>query len=152
MKEPYTASVNGSTKREVSNAWAGFVYWHWMYDTNYANGHSQRPIDNCYEYGPDNGFLYKFFGAFTSTKGDYSHDSWYCNSKGITNYIIPERTSWDECQGATRWFRFDYYKSSYTDHQMIYKYKKVENGESSTSVSASDSISNVQRWVKYRER
>ena len=152
MKGPYTASDNGSTKREVSNAWAGYVYWHWMYDTSYANGHSQRPIDNCYEYGPDNGYLYKFFGAFTSTKGDYSYDSWYCNSKGIRNYIVPEKTSWDECQGATRWFRFDYYKSSYTDYQKIYKYIKVENLESFTPVSPSDTITNVQRWVRYRER
>ena len=153
MKGPYTVSDNGSTKREVSKpVWAGYVYWHWMYDTNYANGHSQRPIDNCYEYGPDNGYLYKFFGAFTSTKGDYSYDSWYCNSKGIINYIVPEKTSWDECQGATRWFRFDYYKSSYTDSQKWYKHKKVENLESDTPVSPSDTITNVQRWVKYRER
>ncbi len=152
MKKPYDAYDKGSTKRVVSNKWAGYVYWHWMYDTDHANGHSERAIDNCKGTGQKYDFYYKYFGAFTSTKGGYKSDTDYCQGKGILNYIIPEKTSWNECQGATRWFRFDYNLSTYTDYQKIYKYKKVENLESSTLVSPSDSISNVQRWVKYRER
>ncbi len=121
QKSPASAYDNGSTKREVSNSWAGYVYWHWMYDTNYANGTSTRAIFNKKGTG-NNGYGYKYFGAFTSTKGDYSSSTTYCNSLGITNYIVPERTSWNDCQGATRWFRFDYYTSYYTDYTKKYEY------------------------------
>ena len=151
-KSAYSAYDNGSTKRTVSNTWAGYVYWHWMYDCGSANGTQYRAILDYKGTGPDNGYYYKYFGAFTSTNGSYSSDKYYCNSRSITNYIVPERTAYSACQGSTRWFRFDYYLSTYTDYQMIYQYQKVENLESTTSVSASSTISNVQHWVRYRDR
>lgn len=151
-KSALTAYENATSKREVSNSWAGYVYWHWMYDTNKANGVSGRAIYNKKGTGPDNGYAYKYFGAFTSTKGDYSSSKTYCNSLNITNYIIPERTAYADCQGSTRWFRFDYYTSYYTDYYKMFQYQKVENLESSTQVSASGTISNVQEWVQYRAK
>ena len=108
-KSAYNSYDNGSTKRTVNNAWAGYVYWHWMYDCGGGNGIANRAILDYKGTGPDNGFYYKYFGAFTSTTGNYSNDKYYCNSRNITNYIIPGRTAYSECQGATRWFRFDYY-------------------------------------------
>ena len=153
MRLPYSAYDNGSTKREVSNAWAGYIYWHWMYNCNSAKGTSTRAIYHKYGYGPDNGFLYKYFGAFTSTNGNYSSDKFYCNSQSITNYIIPERTAYADCQGSTRWFRFTYYTSTYTDYQKIYQFKKVTTGlESTTQVTASSTISDVKAYVQYREK
>lgn len=149
---PYSAYENSTNKREVSTSWAGYIYWHWMYDTDYANGSPYRAIYHKKGTGPDNGFYYKFFGAFTSTKGDYENDTYYCNSQGIRNYIIPERTGWDYCQGATRWFRFNYNKCSYTDYKKVFVYQKTENLESYTEVFASSTISNVKHWVRYREK
>ncbi len=153
-KSAYSAYDNGSNKRDVSNSWTGYVYWHWMYDCGGANGTAKRAIYYKYGYGPDNSYLYKYFGAFTSTNGNYSNDTYYCNSQGMRNYIIPERTAYSECQGATRWFRFDYYTSWYTDYQKIYQFQKVENLESSSEVYAGTNgnvtISNVQHWVRYR--
>lgn len=110
-KSAYNSYDNGSTKRTVNNAWAGYVYWHWMYDCGGGNGIANRAILDYKGTGPDNGFYYKYFGAFTSTTGNYSNDKYYCNSRNITNYIIPGRTAYSECQGATRWFRFDYYRN-----------------------------------------
>ena len=121
---PLSGWDNGTTKRDVSNSWAGYVYWHWMYDTNYSNGTSQRAILDYQGTGPDTKFYYKFFGAFTSTNGNYSGDRYYCNSRSIYNYIVPERTAWNDCQGATRWFRYDYYRSYYIDYQKVYKFKR----------------------------
>ena len=146
-KSAFAASETQTAKRTVSNSWAGYVYWHWMYDTNYANGTSGRAIYNKKGTGA-NGYGYKFFGAFVSTKGDYSSDTGYCNNLGIRNYIVPERTSWDQCQGSTRWFRFDYYTSSYVDYYKMFQYKKVEHLES-TSEPSGTGVSNVQEWVKY---
>ena len=148
----YSAYENATSKRVVSNGWSGYVYWHWMYDVNGANGTSTRAIYNKKGTGPDNGYGYKNFGAFTSANGNYSSSKTYCNSLNITNYIIPERTAYADCQGATRWFRFDYYTSSYTDYYKMFQYRKVEDLESTSEVTASSTISNVQKWVQYREK
>ena len=150
-KEPFSAYENATNKRVVSNNWAGFVYWHWMYNCGGGAGTSQRPILNKYGTGVD-GYLYQYFGAFTSTNGNYTSSTYYCNNLGITNYVIPERTAYADCQGSTRWFRFDYYVSDYTDYYKMFQYQKVENKESTTEVSASSTISNVQKWVQYRAK
>lgn len=157
MKAPYAASETATTKRTVNNSWAGYVYWHWMYDCGGGNGTSGRAIYNKKGYGPDNGFYYKYFGAFTSTKGSYSSDLYYCNSQNIRNYIVPERTSYASCQGALRWFRFDYYTSTYTDYYKLSHFEKVEELESSEKVTETTTeitdgkivINNVQEMVKY---
>ena len=151
-KSPYSAYENATSKRTVSNNWAGYVYWHWMYDTNYANGVDVRAIWNQSGTCPVNGYGYYYFGAFTSSNGNYRSDNYYCNNLNITNYIVPERTAWNDCQGATRWFRFDYYTSYYTDYYKMFQYQKIEDKESDTEVFESDSISNVQEWVQYRAR
>lgn len=150
-KSALSGYENATNKREVSNSWTGYVYWHWMYDTNYANGTAKRAIFNKKGTGA-NGYGYKFFGAFTSSTGNYQNDTSYCNSLGIRNYIIPERTAWADCQGATRWFRFDYYTSYYTDYYKMFQYQKTENKESNTEVFATNTISNVQHWVQYRPK
>ena len=124
-----------------------------MYDCGGSNGTSNRAINDKKEYGNDNGYYYSFFDAFTSSDGNYESSTGYCNSKGIRNYVIPERTAYSDCHGATRWFRFDYYVCSYADYVRMYQYIKIEDGIESTSpVSASDTISNVQEWVLYREK
>lgn len=119
-----------------------------------ANGTSQRAIYYKYGYGPDNNFLYKYFYTFTSTKGNYSSDKYYCNSQSMTNYIVnDQKTSNAECGGTTGWFRFDYYTSSYVDYEKVYQYQKVPTGiESSTQVTAGGEISNVQHYVRYRAK
>ena len=139
-------------KREVTSSWTGYVYWHWMYNTDNAKGTDRRAIYHKSGKGPDNGLDYNIFGAFTSSNGNYSGSTSYCNSQSIYNYIIPERTAYADCQGATRWFRFDYYTSYYTDFYKMFQYRKVEDKESTTEVYASDTISNVQHWVRYRAK
>lgn len=150
--QPYSGYENANSKRIVSTAWAGYCYWHWMYDTNYANGTSERAIYYKYGYGPDNGYLYKYFGAFTSTNGNYKSDMYYCNSQRMTNYIVPERTSFNECQSATRWFRFDYYICSYQDQVKYYKFSKVEQKESESDPTGQANVSNVNELVQYRAK
>ena len=123
-----------------------------MYDTASANGTSQRTIYYKYGYGPDNGYLYQYFGAFTSTNGNYNSDIYYCNSQRMTNYIVPERTSFSECQGATRWFRFDYYICSYQDQVKYYKFSKVEQKEAKSDPTGQENVSNVNELVQYRAK
>ncbi len=146
---PYTASETTTTKREVSNSWTGYVYWHWMYDCGGANA-GDRAIYNQYGYGSTNGYLYKYFGAFTSAT-NYPSTNGYCNNLGLS-YYGTGRTSYADSQGSKYWFRFDYYTSSYTDYYKMFKYQKQEQKESSTEVTPSSTISNVQYYVQYRDK
>ena len=51
------------------------------------------------------------------------------------------------------WFRNTVYKQTYTDYQKLFTYQKVTTGlESSTQVTESDTISNVQTYVRYRPK
>lgn len=149
-KSAYSSYENTTNKRVVSNNWAGYVYWHWMYDCGSASA-GNRAIYNQYGYGPANNYLYKYFGAFTSSSS-YTATTGYCNNLGATVYKDTGRTSYADSQGSYYWFRFDYYTSSYVDYYKMFQYKKVETKESSTVVSASSTISNVQKWVQYRAK
>lgn len=128
---PLTAYNDGKKKREVSNTWAGYVYWHWMYDCGASNGHAQRAIYNrgahypSYIIAPANGYGYKYFGAFMdATNYPYGGTGYTCNL-GWANYIVAHKTAWEDCQGATRWFQFDYYRSTYTDYVWTYRYTRT---------------------------
>lgn len=152
MKSAYSSSSSTTTKREVSNAWAGYVYWHWMYDCNGATAYD-RAIYDRKGTGPTNGYAYKYFGAFTSSTS-YTAGTGYCNNLGATVYYNTGRTSYADSQGSKYWFRFNYYKSTYTDYYKMFQYQKVESKESTTKVTAGTSgnstISDVQEWVRYR--
>lgn len=151
LKSAYAASETETTKREVSSSWAGYVYWHWMYDCNKANAYS-RAIYNQYGYGPTNGYLYKYFGAFTSSTS-YDSTTGYCNNLGVKVYYNTGRTSYADSQGSKFWFRFNYYTTTYTDYVKIFTYEKITTGkESTTEVKESDSISNVQVYIQYRKK
>ena len=156
-QSPYSEYEKVNIKREVSNSWEGYVYWHWMYDVSYANS-TTRAISNRSgwwdEYGNrGSGFNYKFFYAFTSKVNCSYLDNYYCCSQNLPSYYCHNILATTTNVGTPRFFRFEYYKSTYTDYQKIYKYRKVTTGiESTTKVTAGGEISNVQEWVQYREK
>lgn len=153
---PYDSWETTTSKRTVSNSWAGYVFWHWMYDCGGAGG-GYRAIYDRYGYGPTNNYLYKYFGAFTSTNGyTYYGTGSYCNNLNMAVYWDTPYSSNADCQGTWFWFRFDYYTSSYTDYYKMFKYQKVEDLESNSEVTAGTTgnitISNVNRWVMWRPK
>lgn len=148
---PVSSYTNETTRRDVSTWWSGYIYWHWMYDTGRANGIENRAIWNQSGYCNVNGYNYKYFGAFDSST-DYPYGGvYYTNNLGKANYIVSDRTSWDACQGAKRWFRFDYYTCAYTEYYKVFKYYQDVDRESSSYPSESD-IRDIYRWVKYRAK
>jgi len=157
-KAPLTGYEDATSKRTVvSNNWAGYVYWGWMYSgTGYANT-TKRMTSPYYgrwdaygNKGKGENFIY--FSAFTSTVDCPYLDKLYCCSQNLAGYnchnILPTKTNVTN----PRHFRFNYYTSNYVDYYKLFTYQKVENLESATEVSASDTISNVQGWVRYREK
>lgn len=156
-KGPYEGYENATQKRTVSNKWAGYVYWHWMYSVNYANN-TQRAISDRYgsfdQYGKTPGFMYKYFSAFTSSVDAPYLDNYYCCSRNQPSYncvnIMPDKSSMGT--GTPRYFRFDYNESSYTDYKKIFFYSKTTKDKESTSeVTEGNGISNVRVYVRYKK-
>ena len=143
--QPYSAYETETSKREVSTSWAGYIYWHWMYDCGGAKAYD-RLINHGYT------GKWHYFGAFTSTKGYEKTQASACTNRDCTTYYVSDRKSHADTQGSYYWLRFDYYNCNYTDYYKLFEYKKVEEKESLTQVNASDTISNVQKWVQYREK
>ena len=158
MKSPYANVESETNKREVTNTWAGYVYWHWMYDCGGGNASSDYWRNIYYKSGTRGSYYYKYFGAFTSTK-NYSKSPGGTYSTPDANagrqwYEVPtsDRYKYADTQGSMHWYRFDYYTSTYTDYYKMFQYQKVEELESETEITESDSISNVVQWVLYREK
>lgn len=76
------------------------------------------------------------YGPYNSSMFSHSGDS-YWFSGGSTWHPAVTHTEW-----------------RYADRSKVYTYyfEKYDNLESNTEVTASDSISNIQKWVKYIEK
>jgi len=155
-KAPYSAYDDGSTKREVTNTWVGYIYWHWMYNCYYAN-RTDRTIANARGTYPNTYGYYYFYAIASTVDCRYlSHDySWQSQASYNCHDIIPQADKNNGVLGlgTPRFYRFDYYTSSYVDYEKVYQYQKVTTDiESWTQVSAGGEISNVQHYVRYREK
>jgi|GEM_PF-392492 uncharacterized repeat protein (TIGR02543 family) len=155
-RSAYSSYENNTNKRVVNTNWAGWIYWHWMYNVGWANV-TNRAISHRYGYwnssgGTSGGFLYQYFTAIASATDCPYLDNMYCCSQNLPSYnaisIISDTTN----VGTPRMFRFNYYNCSYTDYEKVFVYQKVENLESSTPVTPSSTITNVQHWVRYRDK
>lgn len=152
-----TAYDDGSSKRVINTTWKGYIYWHWAYD-NYVKTACDRVVGHKYgkyKVKTVDGtctFDYTLFKAFTSNT---VYKTTVANgSNGETVYRIQDTmTSYAQSGGSYWWYRLDYYTTSYTDYIKMYTHQRVTNNlESSTAVTASSTISNVKKYVKYRPK
>ena len=149
---PYEAFTNTDTKREVSNTHTGYIYYKWDYNAAYAN-RTDRAISSKKLNSGTGGYAFIYFYAHESTIDHPYLDTYYCNSQGVKCYDCRSEFNTKATAGASpRFCRFNYYTCTYTDYQMIYQYQKVTNETSSTEVSNGGEISNVQKYVRYREK
>lgn len=161
-----SSSMSGWTKYDTKRTgWGGTqgpVYsnpsngsrnvWSEQYETGRTNyykySHKYNVINNKKTWGNNDTMksgtwhsvtlTYKLSPGYKNTLqwyGNYECPS--CHAKGMW---LPDG-EWTDVQYGTRWY---YQEPVYT-----YYYKKTEAKESSTEVKASDSISNVQKYVKY---
>ena len=137
-----TANETDTTKRAVSSASIHtYVYWHWSYALSGTHSEGNRKISD--------------------TKGHYISGLGYCNIweafESTTNKTKDSSAGCYKFTGHSTysywWFRNTVYKQTYTDYQKLFTYQKVTKGlESSSAVAASDTISDVQVWVRYRAK
>ncbi len=160
-KSAYSAYDNGSTKRDVSNAHAGWVYWHWAYNAKYASVTNRTISSRKGSFNADGssgGYAYQYFYAMASPVDCPYLDKYYCCSRNERSYncasIINSFASSNDKTSSTsglnnnRFFRFEYFTSSYTDYQKIYQYYRDLNYQD-TEPSGSN-ISNKVKYVMYR--
>lgn len=155
-KSPYSAHENTTNKREVSNNWAGYVYYHWAYNAPFANNNA-RAVSSKYLASGTGGFCFGYFWAFQDATSYPYLDSNYCNNQNLPSYNCWTALSGYNGQNVKglctpRFFRFDYYTSTYTDYYKMFQYYKIDAKESSSAVTPGSLISNVQHWVQYREK
>lgn len=152
-KAPFTASETSTTKREVSNSWTGYVYWHWMYSSSTYSNNMERPIYNKKGIGPATKYNYTTMQAVLSSIDHPQASSGYVEGTGLTSYDVRSEFNTFAVIGHTpRCFRFDYYTSTYTDYQKVFQYMKVTNEESTTQITSGGEISNVVEMVRYRTK
>lgn len=143
-------------KREVNNRFAGYCYWHFMYDVSYYETTGRAISDRYGMYDTHGrqgkGFGYWYFSAFLSSVDAPYLDNLYCCSRNQLSYdcrnIMPDKSSLGT--GTPRYFRFNYYESVYTDYEKVFRYTRSTREESYTEVWPNDSITNVLAYVKYR--
>ena len=162
---PYKASESSSSKRTVTTKKVGYVYWHWMYNVSYANT-TERRISATKD--SSGSLAYIYFYAFAHTTDAPYLDTYYQNNDtGLKCYNChnilsssAKKNAADGGAGNLRHFRFEYYSSTYTDYAAVYRWTKTTttttSETSTTEVTAGTSngvtISNVQKWVKYRAK
>jgi hypothetical protein len=135
-QQPFTESANESNRRTVVNSTAGYIYWHWS---------RSSPTGTAWNRLIEDRWTSEFskFMAFADSNS-YSHTDRNGNTDSSVYYS-------DRGVGTVSWwwFRIDLKKSTYTDEAKCYNYEKVEHKESNTEVTQTDSIKNVQEWVRY---
>ena len=152
----YSAYETFEAKRTVTNQKVGYVYWHWMYNAAYSEANT-RPISPTPYSGS---WAFQYFYAFAhTTDAPFLDTSYQPQNTGLKCYncssILPQSAKINAADGGAgtpRHFRFEYYSSTYTDYQKMFRWEKITQEESTTQVVAGGEISDVQEWVKYRAK
>lgn len=158
-----SSSMSGWTKYDTKRTgWGGTqgpVYsnpsngsrnvWSEQYETSrthhYVYYHYANSAFTSFSYAQSNTYRnyreYDVTSALTYHKDYSGHAGYRYYHNGTNYYIVWLSREYDDVSYGTRWY---YQEPVYT-----YYYKKTEAKESSTEVKASDSISNVKKYVKY---
>lgn len=158
-----SSSMSGWTKYDTKRTgWGGTqgpVYsnpsngarnvWSEQYETSrthhYVYYHYANSAFTSFSYAQSNTYRnyreYDVTSALTYHKDYSGHAGYRYYHNGTNYYIVWLSREYDDVSYGTRWY---YQEPIYT-----YYYKKTEAKESSTEVKASDSISNVKKYVKY---
>ena len=153
---PYTASGddNSYTKTEVVNTHGGWVYWHWaMTAAYYAN--VNRSISYWEGVKDSSGYVNNCFYAIKSTVDCPYLSNGYCCNQNKPSYdctnIIPSDADKSTGSGlyTPRFFRTEYFVSSYTTSEKVFKYYRTWTYRELSSEPQSTSEIIVSNKVKY---
>ena len=131
---------NSTNKRSVSgSSVATYVYYHWSYALSGNHSEGNRLVGS-YNGEYINGCGYAtIWECFESTTNSTAYADSCFKFTGHSTYSY-----W--------WYKVPVYSQTYTDYQKVYSYKKVTSCTSTTEVSNGGEISNVKKYVQYREK
>ena len=137
---PISTYNNDGEKLEISNTKIiSYIYWHWSYpigggkDGDWNRTISSKKTD-----------YYNQFEAFESTTNSTQ------TVDGGASFIFKGQNAWSQ-----NWWKNPVYQQTWIKSIMHYHFEKVEEKESAIYPQISDSsetISNIQRYVRYREK
>ena len=141
QKSAYTSYETSTAKRVASTKANGYIFYHYAFPDSYSDGNNL--IGDYYgEWGPAHTTQATIWESFYSTSaGTASSYRDAANTRIV--YKFPGHSN-----HSYWWFRLDVRQCTYTDYVKTYKFYKWEPKESSTAVTASANITNVQHWVK----
>ena len=130
------------------NAYTSYKYWiyrtpdGWGYGTQNWSGTSGHGACTVYD---EININYEL-PVYNSSQGIYGPYNSSMFSHSGDSYWFSGGSTWHPAVTHTEW--------RYADRSKVYTYyfEKYDNLESNTEVTASDSISNIQKWVKYIEK
>ena len=145
--------TNETNKREVSTSSAGYVYYKWDYNAQYAN-RTDRTISHIKRQSGQDGYAFIYFHANTSSINHPYLDNYYCNSANLPSYNCSSEFNTTALAGPTpRFFRFSYSTCTYRDYYMLFNYYKWSDLSdwSDTAVSATSDREVETRTLKIDE-
>ena len=136
--DPSNGARNVWSEQYVSSYTHHWCYYHRHIGKGQIGTDSTAP--NSYRHVIDLTYALQQYTGYKSPTYGYPYGYVYCGDVGSDHLWLYDR-EYDSPNYSTRWY---YQEPVYT-----YYYTKTEAKESSTEVKASDSISNVQKYVKY---
>ena len=133
-----TASED-TVRRDISTSRLTYIYYHWSYSTGYLSGGSYNVYVN-----PTRGICAE------------GYDCQYFAALELADDLSPSGNVYkywrdDPADGSWWWYRFPVYRQTYTEYKKLFTYEKktVTEKESTSEVTASDTVSDIVHWVKY---
>lgn len=136
--DPSNGARNVWSEQYVSSYTHHWCYYHRHIGKGKIGTDSTAP--NSYRHEIDLTYALQQYTGYKSPTYGYPYGYVSCGDVGSDHLWLYDR-EYDSPNYSTRWY--------YQDPVYTYYYKKTEAKESSTEVKASDSISNVKKYVKY---
>lgn len=136
--DPSNGARNVWSEQYVSSYTHHWCYYHRHIGKGKIGTDSTAP--NSYRHEIDLTYALQQYTGYKSPTYGYPYGYVSCGDVGSDHLWLYDR-EYDSPNYSTRWY--------YQDPVYTYYYKKTESKESSKEVKASDSISNVKKYVKY---
>ena len=145
--------AEGATREVLSDAPAGYVYWHYAYPVDGGGDARDRIVGYYYNQNLKYVGSWCYATEFCAFKSAKNYTTKVDNKEGGGKvYKITDSgyVKYDVAKGSHWWYRFEYNTCTYQDVKTVYQYYRTTEKESKTEVFEGNGNSNVVKWVRYK--